>query len=270
MASRRRQRGRTLYAPAPAQSFNDDDVLYRQIAPQSVVTPLSVGASGGAAFAGMSVWALIIMVLQVEVGWIAWLLGWGIGAASNYAGGRGRKMGWICAGFAAMAIVFGRYVGLVLLSLTDPSAMLFSSNTPEVHDPSTEFAVRTMDETGETLQRAVMGETPAQEYQHVRSKEDLKEFMFRNGYTVGSSVDEVTDEEIADFKDKIEPGLLGEGAASASDSLPDIDTSVPRAGGAGGLSPWRVYWDHWGPYDLLFWFLGIGGAFYFGGRRDGE
>lgn len=225
---------------------------------QSVVTPLAIGAAAGAAVAGTVLWAVAILLLSVEVGWLALGIGAGIGFAAMYAGGRGFNMGMICAGLAFLAIFFGRFLGVVW------AGDIQKFEVPM--DRDTDFAVQTLAETGDLLAKSLVGESPAQEYARVQTRDQLAAFMYKYDYTTGGSADEVTEDEIASFRENIEPGLLAEieaGRAPREQILMTMKKESPR-------SPLGIFWENFGPYDIAFFFFGMGLAFYIGGRKDAD
>jgi hypothetical protein len=70
------------------------------------------GLAGGAV--GAAVWAGIAYFLEVEVGWIAWLVGVlvGVGVRVAAQGEQSAEAGWIAAAIALVAIAAGKYAAV--------------------------------------------------------------------------------------------------------------------------------------------------------------
>ncbi|HNM45836.1 MAG TPA: hypothetical protein PKH51_02365 [Candidatus Sumerlaeota bacterium] len=225
--------------------------------PEQSAMPLkSIVAAASAALGCMVGWAITIVLFHAEIGIIAILTGFNIGAAANRFGGRGMKIGFVCAGLAFAAIFFGRFFGV---TWSNRGEAIEKFEVPMNND--LEFAARTLDETANTLQRSMGGgNSDALAYQKVTTHDELLEFMIVHGYTDARKPEDIPEEDITDFNENIAPALL--------DQLNAPKEEVQATYKAAGTGPLSVYWQHFGPYDFAYFVFGMGLAFYFGSRRD--
>ncbi|MCC6545566.1 hypothetical protein IT570_00235 [Candidatus Sumerlaeota bacterium] len=237
----------------PEGAYLDDPV------PLQSATPLkAVAAAASAAFGSMIGWAICIVIFRAEIGIVAILSGYSIGAAANRFGGRGTNIALICAALAFASIFFGRFFGVIWSQ--DKEAI----ETYEIPmDRDLDFAAQTLAETGRTVAlSAGLGDDDVRDYQKVTTHDELLDFMVRHGYTTASRPEDVTEEEITEFNEQHAEALLNAADKPKAEVAPKYT--------ARGTSPLSIYWQHFGPYDIAFFVFGMGLAFYFGGRRDAE
>ena len=78
---------------------------------------LALLAGGGAALIGGAVWALIVAVTDMEVGYVAWGVGWLVGLSMvRFTTRRGRAFSALAATFAAIGLIFGKVLILQFVS----------------------------------------------------------------------------------------------------------------------------------------------------------
>jgi len=201
----------------------------------------SILAAGVAALLGALVWGGIAAATGYEVGYVAWGIGFVVGASAKGFGGIGKTAGVVAAVLALGSIFMGKML-----------AVHFSAPAE----------IRKMFDA--TLTREVYGEQArdADDYAGVTSDEDCAKFMVDHEYTEAESVAEVTKEEIADFrngegqqltrfreeKPKYEPWRK----ETSDRGVDEIMKQLPLA---------ELVVQDLGLFDIIFALLGIGTAY---------
>jgi hypothetical protein len=81
--------------------------------------------------------------------------------------------------------------------------------------------------------------------------------MVERGYTYATNPANISDAELADFREYVEPELR-----YMAENPPDIEEwQESNAELLGELSPWSMMLEDFGILDIIFMFLGIGTAF---------
>ncbi len=199
-----------------------------------------IGGTIGA-LVGAGAWALISVLTNYEIGYVAWAVGGLVGLGARLLGGRGAATGFACAGMALIAIFAGKMIAVQYAAPAEVRAALASEITPEVFD---EF------------------QKDAEDFAALTDESQHREFMVSHGYTDESAAADVTTEELEDFRAHRIP-LLTE---MKSNPLPYDEwkeAQIERATGEilAELSVTQIVIDNLGFIDLLFGFLGIATAF---------
>jgi|GEM_PF-2080628 len=146
---------------------------------------LAVGAAGGAAIVGAIAWAVIAVVTDYEIGFMAWGIGAAVGFAALAAGGRGQTMALVCAVLALLSIFCGKCL-----------SMHFLINK----ELKSEFTLSMYEES----------KTDAQDFAalpEILSDEAIRTFMFDHAYTVEEVSDDIADEDLEIFRTAVIPRL---------------------------------------------------------------
>jgi len=212
----------------------------RAVHPDTGAMPL-VGAVVGAVI-GAVLWAAITRFTGYEVGFVAWGIGALVGGAAARLGGRGAGPAMACAGLAVVSIFAGKYMS----------------------------ATYAIDEARDEIRAGVLGQDVYEEFiedsslvGHLETDTDVKGFMIERRFTNADAVPDVSDEELASFKDD---QLLELRAALAAP--PTYDTwRADRGEWAETLvslmtmSPVEVVKEELSPIDIVFVGLGLITAF---------
>ena len=208
--------------------------------------------AGIAALLGAFLWKGIALMLEMEFGIVAWIIGGAIGLSATLAGSKGHQAGLLCGAFALMAIIGGKY--MVYDSLQDLFVeQLYNLDYFEDED---------MQEMYEQEQLA------AQAYSDdVYDDESLSTFLVQHQYADSLTAEEVTDEEIAVFKEYDEARLF-----YIMNEQPDFNTWRQHVLGTAAnsvqdYSTWSLVFEDIGIVDILFLVLGIGSAYRLGSRQ---
>lgn len=144
-----------------------------------------IGALVGAAV-GAGAWAALAGFTGYEIGYVAWGVGLCVGFGATKLGGRGSQLALMCAGLALVAIFVGK-MGAAKLSLgSEVDAIVEQQCTPAAYDALRE----------EAQSLPVDG-----------SDRDVRGFMIDHGYTEASHVDDIADDELAEFREGPMPGI---------------------------------------------------------------
>lgn len=211
------------------------------------LSPAAIAAATVAALLGALVWKFVAVTFEYEFGLIAWAIGGAVGFAAASAGSRGVQAGVVCAVLALGSIVVGKY--WAYSAFVDEIQQAFSG-AMEYDDEMYGY----YEEELEDARLYVAG-----------SGTDIftRRFMVERGYTYATNPSSVTEAELADFREYVEPALremaqnppnYEEWQADSVDSLDEI-------------SPWALMREDFGILDILFAFLGIGTAFQLGSQR---
>lgn len=204
----------------------------------------AIGAAVVAALVGAFVWKFIAVTFEYELGVVAWGIGGLVGFAAAAMSSRGQLSGIVCGVLALFAIVGGKYMATAAFQ----EQWLDTLNN--------EFQ-------GEEYQEAfAYQQTIAQSYlDTVKTDDDLRVFMVENAYTEAMEPQEITQQEIDDFRQYIEPSILSmaEGNFNMETWLEDTFES-----GMEDVSTMDLMIEDFGGLNFLFLLLGVGTAFKLG------
>lgn len=204
----------------------------------------AIGAAAAAALVGALVWKFIATVFGYELGIVAWGIGGAVGYAALSLGSRGQLCGIVCGALALVAILGGKY--MVVSSVQDEVLAMFEES----------FTSEEFNYISEEQQ-----EIAAYYVENVHSEGDLREFIVEYGYSEYDEPEQVSQEEIDDFKAYVAPMLEGM-ADGEFDMAAWMRESYENE--MEGISNWELYQASFGAIDLLFLFLGVGTAFKLG------
>ncbi|MEO0346334.1 MAG: hypothetical protein AAF229_08765 [Pseudomonadota bacterium] len=213
----------------------------------SSLSPAALGAALAAAFVGAWVWKFVAVTFQFEFGLIAWGIGGAVGAAAAGMGSRGMKAGVVCAILALGSIVVGKYWS-------------YSAVLGQIQ----ELVMSAMgDEEGEM--RAVYEE----ELEDGRiliagsgSDDFTRRFMIDRYYSDASRPSDISDSELADFREYQVPRLR-----EIAESDPSFEEWQRLSVGAMDEIPiMQLMREDLSAFDFIFAFLGIGTAFRLGSK----
>ena len=212
------------------------------------LSPVAIAAAVGAALFGAWVWRFVAVTFEYEFGLIAWGIGGAVGFAAAITGSRGMQVGVLCAVLAFGSIVLGKYWAYSAFVDQFQEAI---SGVMEIDDEMQAY----FEEEMEDARLFVSG-----------SGSDIfvRRFMVDRGYTYTTDPASVTKDELADFREYVEPELRKMGQ-----NPPDFEEW--QASGVESLeelSPWAMMREDFGFLDILFIFLGIGTAFRLGSQSD--
>lgn len=139
-------------------------------------------AAAGAGVLGVALWAVILVVTRYEVGYAAWAIGAMIGFAAHRMGARGFAMGACCAGLTLAAILGGKLVGAQFVVKQELDNVLEQQLTREAY-ASARSDADALDE---------LGSEP--------SDAELRTFLVERGFSMVEDPDDVTDDELALFR----------------------------------------------------------------------
>lgn len=205
--------------------------------------PLAFVAACVAGLVGAGAWALLSIGANFEIGYLAWAIGGLVGLATVKLGGRGTLMAGAAAAIVLLSIFGGKYIAV---------QADINSSIEEATDQSAFVAyIEEMTTDSEALK--ALGENP--------TNEQLAVMMHECSFVEEKSAD-VTDEQIADFREYNMPDLITFDAAEADyaawsqEQQAWITLQVDAAGGIVGFVG-----DDLGAMDLIFLLLGITTAF---------
>ena len=131
------------YAANPQQSphfqpFERVDPPYRNRSSvdMSSSTGKALIAASVVAVLGALVWGWLISAIEIEIGWLAWGIGWGIGFAFYKLGGAGTAGVLACGALALASMLGGKYLGASMLidqmseKMGDLGALFQNAGTP--------------------------------------------------------------------------------------------------------------------------------------------
>ena len=182
-------------APTPGHGI-PPDVLALHQRPAEPETGLPAKALIGAAIAasvGLWAWALLILWLDIEIGWLAWGIGAGVGFTFHQLGGRGLAGAGICAVLTILAMFGGKHLGASWL-MDD-----FQDQFREVGEQAIGVLL-TEDLYDEAMSNASDFATVATDY-------DMREYMVNHDMSMADNPLDVEDEELEMFKQFTAPGL---------------------------------------------------------------
>ncbi|MDJ0907267.1 MAG: hypothetical protein QNI96_14700 [Woeseiaceae bacterium] len=226
---------------AAVQAEESEVVSSDVVTEEGALSPVAIAAAAGAALLGALVWKFVAVAFGYELGLIAWGIGGAVGFAAAAAGSRGMQAGVVCAVLAFGSIMVGKYWAYSEFVDEFQQAM---SGAMEYEDEMVDY----FEEEMEDARLLVAG-----------SGTDLfiRRFMVDRGYTYATNPRNVTDAELADFREYVEPELR-----YMAENPPDIDEwQESNAELLDEFSPWAMMRENFGILDILFIFLGIGTAF---------
>lgn len=214
----------------------DDDLP--PVATPATATPLIVAS--GAALLGAGVWAAICALTYYEIGWIAWGIGGLIGLGAVATGGRGQTLAVACGGLALASIFVGKLLASQFILDNELQKGVAQNVTQEVYNE------RQVDA------RDFVALDPQPD------PEKLKDYLVQHGFSEGLTVEDVSDQEVANFLAEIAPDLKD--FAARQPSLEEWrDEFVAKF--KEEISLVDVVVEDLGLFDLLFVFLGVSTAF---------
>ncbi len=184
-------------APPPGHGIPPEVLAMHQRRPEDPPeTELPPKALLGAAIAGlvgMWLWALLILWLDIEIGWLAWGIGAGVGFAFHQLGGRGLAGAGICAAITVLAMYGGKHIGVSWL----------------MDDFQEQFMELGQDAMGAMLTESLYDEAMenANDFASVSSDYDMREFMVNHDMSMVQNPIDVEDDELNMFKQFSAPGL---------------------------------------------------------------
>ncbi|PIE40449.1 MAG: hypothetical protein CSA51_00725 [Gammaproteobacteria bacterium] len=253
---------KSISAPvAPVVSATDevDDDIKAGFLHQKLIDDISVFsiiAGCAAALLGALAWRLIATAFDVELAFMAWIIGGVIGLAVTMTGSRGQMSGILCAILAVVAIMGGKYLAYSALeanAMAEIKAML----QPEF----------------ERMQ------TLAKTYDPNMDNAEFARFFsaYSNGEAIGLDVAaDFSDAEVDSMRTMLEPQLnqiagmdfnqwYETNYAPAMAAMQQMMDAMPGE----GYSPWTTIRDQWSWQDILFLLLGVMTAFRVGRGNEG-
>lgn len=227
---------------AATKVYVEDENAYEDV--HDKLNIVAIGAAAVAAVVGALLWMFIVTIFGYELGIVAWGIGGLVGYAALAMGSRGQLCGIVCGALALLAILGGKY--LAVGSIQDDVLEMFEES----------FATEEFNDISEEQQ-----EIAAYYVANVHSEDELRVFIVENGYSEYYEAEEVTQEEIDDFKAYVAPMLEGM-ADGEFDMAAWVRESYERE--MEGISKWELYQSSFGGVDLIFLFLGVGTAFKLG------
>lgn len=208
--------------------ISQDDLIALQ-APPPMGKPLLFG--GLAAFAGAAIWALLVIYAHIELGYLAWGIGGGVGAAMLFAGARGTPLALIAGALALLSIGTGKHMAFRTIVRAELVKLQTKEMTPDTHE-----GVRTVSEAW-----AKLGNAP--------SDEQILDFVKEHDLDV---------RDVQEFKSDVAPQLqwfLDNKPTQQQWIDHTVDSMMVHASFLDYLK------NDFHPADILFAFLGIATAF---------
>lgn len=207
---------------------------------------LAGGLAGGVV--GAALWALISRLTHMEIGYIAWAVGFLVGIGATRGGGAGPAMGGAAATIALAAIVAGKFV-TVYLAL-----------------PVAVRALYVEDRVGElTPDQHAVWVADAEDFAAIRGPDEHARFMIDHGYTQAPSPEEIPAGELDAFWRITVPTLRAlheqklDHAAWRAMLVDRWARETTRSFGLREVA--GVVRDTLGPLDLVFAALGLATAY---------
>lgn len=195
---------------------------------------------GIAGIIGSAVWALVAYGAGLEIGWIAWLIGGLVGFGVAMAGGKGGNAGLLAAAIAVLAICLGKVVTVEMLLNHKIEQKVSSSDARDFY---------------EKMKKA------APEFRKLDSTDGYAAFMVTHRLTDARSAENVTQEDLSDFKQRTAPDLQQfESQYPSFDVWKAKKSRSMTAAVAARISVWDELNATLGFMDILFFFLGIATA----------
>lgn len=207
----------------------------------------SILAAASAAIVGALLWKFIAVAFDYELGIIAWLIGGAVGFAAAMFGSRGQAAGVVCGVFTVIAIMGGKYMAMESFQA--------------------EFSNTFMEEfNNEEFKYIYEEELSASKFyvEQVSDDVSIRQFMVDYGYSEYSEVNEVSQEELSDFKETVVPHFEKNvyNKPTFEQWLEDGFKSEIE-----NLSTWDLMEESLGLIDIVFLLLGVATAFKLGSRQ---
>jgi len=209
-------------------------------------SPKSMGLAVLAAFVGAFVWKFIAVTLEIELAFLAWLIGGAIGFAAAIGGARGQKTAIACAVLAAVAILGGKYWMISSFQANWEQALSYSAEAEEI-----DFNEDYIEELEDANIFLV----------NVQDDDSLRTFMIDRGYAELYDNQEISNEELQHFKEYTAPRL-----EKIANEQPSYDQWFEHylKGSIENISTFALLKEQIGLLDFIFLFLGIGTAYRLG------
>ncbi|MCH9695516.1 MAG: hypothetical protein K0U72_13470 [Gammaproteobacteria bacterium] len=235
--------------PVAAMQADNSTVASSDVTSEpGALNPAAIAAAVVAALIGAWIWRFVAVTFEYEFALIAWGIGGGVGFAAASAGSRGMQAGILCAILVFGSIVLGKY--WAYSAFVDQFQEVLSE-TMEFDDEMSGYFEAEMEDA-----RVLVNGSGGEIF--------IRRFMVDRGYTFESDPASISDAELAEFREYVEPALremaqsppnFEEWQANSVDSLDEI-------------SLWAMMREDFGILDILFMFLGIGTAFRIGSQWD--
>lgn len=208
---------------------------------------IAIAATTAVAILCAFVWKWIAVATEYEVGLVAWGIGGAIGFAAIALGSIGIRTAVICGVLALGSIVGGKYLtqDYFLGDYSNEMQALFSNE--EVAELYQDYA--------ETAQYFV---------NNVHTDDEIRQFMVEYEYTEATSPENISSQELSDFKEIEAPELRSIVEMATTNGDVDNVDGQTLLNGLSQYSTWDAVKDSLAPIDFLFFFLGIATAFRMG------
>ncbi len=215
-----------------------DEVAAVESAPapaMAVVGGLVVGLVGAGA------WAALALVGSLEVGYLAWGIGAGIGFVMVKLGARGTGLGVAAAALAILSIFGGKYVAMHMALERAIDDVLTTENYQVAVTDASDFVA--------------LGDDP--------SDEVLVHYMYDHEFTDAESEFEITEDDVELFRALSADSLREFDAAGTTFAVwrDDAEANMRSSLAAAGLGPIDSLREELSPIDIVFALLGIATAF---------
>ena len=209
----------------------------------------AVVAAAAVALVSAYLWKAIAMATQYEVGVVAWAIGGAVGLVAVMMGSVGIRTGILCGVLALGAILGGNY--WVQVSMMDQIVM----NAQTLVDEQELEGV--YEEYGNMARHFA---------EDVHTDAEIRQFMLDYDMTTATRTQDISAEELAQFKETDAQDLRAFAAnpVTASELINAVNGDMLWE--ASGYSVWDAVIQSLGPMDYAFFFLGIGTAFRLGSR----
>jgi len=235
--------------PTAAMQSDDSAVVSSDVGSETgALSPAAIAAAVAAALFGAWVWRFVAVTFEYEFALIAWAIGGAVGFAAASAGSRGMQAGVVCAVLAFGSIVLGKYwaySGFVdEFQEAISGAMEYDEEMYYYFEEEMEDARLLVSGSGSDI--------------------FIRRYMVDRGYTYATDPARVSKDELADFREYIEPELR-----DIAQNPPDFEEwQASSVESLDELSPWAMMREDFGFLDILFAFLGIGTAFRLASQWD--
>lgn len=235
--------------PAAALQANDGTVVSSNVAAEEgSLSPAAIAAAAVAALIGALVWKFVAVTFEYEYAFIAWAIGGAVGFAAAMTGSRGMQAGVVCAVLAFGSIALGKYWAYSAFVDQFQDAI---SGAMELDEEMYDY----FDEQMEDARLFVEGSG---------SDNFVRRFMVERDYTYETNAADISEAELADFREYVEPELR-----DMAQNAPDYEEwQADSVEMLDELSIWAMMREDFGLFDILFIFLGVGTAFRLGSQWD--
>lgn len=206
-----------------------------------------LGALIGAVI-GAAVWGGVTYATETQWGILAWAVGGAVGFGAAVMGGRGTSMGIVCAVLALAAIFAGKMFTIHLIAGKIQNQVETTLLSPRLYEEQKKDAAA---------------------FAKVSGDEQYRQFMIENGYSAADKPEDVSDEDLREFKNDVMPELVKFTETQPSyeawkaDISKNLSARVHDNQEIAGLVR-----DNLGVFDILFGLLGLASAFKVGSGRE--